>query len=150
MSNVVRLPVEPDALEYSYVTGPDVVRVWALVGPHVVMALDDTLTEKEVYESIMERSAEMWIVHGRESGVPVATLVARPNQRGERRVLEVLTVGGSGFGEWSEVLQSILQRRMRELECEAMRAWCRRGMAKWLRALGWKERQVVMEWTNGR
>ena len=129
----------------SYVPAEYIDQIWPKVFEMVASACDMTLTPNNVYDSVKENRAVLWLVLDK-SGAIVATLVTQCRQKAGNSWLEVLTMGGRDFQAWSPVMQAVLQDTSERNGCDLMRAHCRRGVAKWLKSLGWREKQVVMEY----
>ena len=151
MNKVIKMPTpaEPPAFELSYVHGPSIANIWPVFAPMLAPALEDVTTLQDVFEQIYNGHAVLWVVC-QDGAEPKAVLVARKRANGpEETALEVVATGGSAFSEWSPMVQEALERIMRDTGCSLMRATCRRGMAKWLKDLNWRERYIVMEWRDG-
>lgn len=134
----------PQMFHVEHVASENVRDVWAYIYQDVARACDDTLTPEEVLDALSSKRATLWLIF--EGEHIIASLVTQARIRNGNTRLEVLTVGGSKFNEWAPIMQDILQ----DMDYPKMRAYCRRGMAKWLKQLGWREVQVVMEYENGR
>lgn len=123
--------------------------IWKQVLPHIESACDDTVTPDEILRWIQSGQASLWVVVDADGEIE-ASCVHRVCDDGGRRWLDVVTVGGKNFKRWSRELQRALEAAVTGNGCEGMQAECRRGMAKWLAGLGWREHQVRMRWPNGR
>ena len=138
MSQLQTADVPRGTLEIGYVFGPDVEAVWPQVFEQVAAA--------EIFQGVHDKKAVLWIVH-RETDI-VAAAVTQASDHAGARIYHVLALGGSRFADWSERLQDAFVAHSRQRECEMMRCHARRGMAKWLKRLGWRERQVTMEYRD--
>lgn len=127
----------------SYVQGQDVDLVWPELFPMLEPACDETITPRDLYEMIAGGTALAWIMSD-DDGI-MAACVTRVLEKGGNVWLDVVALGGRDWDRWGATLHVELERYARESGCAAMTAHVRRGLTKWLRPLGWRERQVHME-----
>lgn len=138
-----------DKLDLACVHGPLIDRFWAELFPLVVDACDETLTTRDVYAAIHDDNAIAWLILDADESIKAAA-VTQVLENDAHRWMVVLTLGGQDFAKWSQALQAEFEQYAAETGCQFIRAQCRRGMAKWLKRLGWRERIVTMEWRDGR
>jgi len=135
-------------MNMSYIIGPDIALVWPRVKDMIERACDITLTPGDVYESIANRTTCLWLLT--EDEQTIAAMTTQTKEHDGHRWVEVMTIGGERFAEWSGDLQGALERYCKQEGADSIRTVCRGGMAKWLKTLGWKQKQIIMEWTDGR
>ena len=124
---------QDDDITIAYLTGQDAIMHW-----------DGTVDAEHILQAIIEKRALAWVVSDAEQ--VLAVLVTRIAHHPTKSVLEVVTMGGEQFWRWAEVMQEQLAayRKANDLEC--LRAYCRPGLSKWLRLLGWRIKQEVLEY----
>lgn len=130
-----------------YVERDAVPDIWPRVFQHVASACDETLTPRDIYDRLMGNQARMFVVEGADDYL--ATCVTWVKEARGNRWLEVVTIGaddGRGFDDWCEDLQHVLEVSMEFNGCNFMRCYARPGLARKLRPLGWRQRQVTTEW----
>lgn len=141
--SAVKLP-EEKPIEVRYVGSETIDQVWNDVFHMVEPACDETITPRDVYDMICENKALVWLLL--EDGEPLAAAVTRQHARHGNTWLDVITVGGRDWHKWAPVLQFELERHAEAIGVDAITAHVRRGLTKWLARLGWRERQVHMEY----
>lgn len=131
--------------EIRYIHGPDVAAAWRDVHGMVATACDETLTARDVYERVEAGDGVLWVVVDGD-GEPVAVASTCVHEKGGHRWLDVMTIGGSDWAGWATELNAAFESYARNHECDAITAHVRRGLERWLARLGWRVRQVHMEY----
>lgn len=140
-----RMPVLADVdLRLTYAIGEDIDEVWSALFGMLEPACDETITPRDAYTSIRERKALAWIISDAEE--IIAAAVTREDERDDHRWLNVVLLGGRDWHLWAPMLHAEFTRHARARGCEAVTAHVRRGLSKWLARLGWRERQIHMEY----
>lgn len=130
-----------------YVQPPHLDVVWPIVERDIARACDETISPADIREWLDASRAMLWMVTLSETDDYVACAVTRRHEKDGRAWLEVVTLGGRDFAGWSGDLQATLEDTARRNDCAAIVVHVRRGLAKWLRDLGYRERAVLMEYT---
>ena len=141
--NVVRLPTASD-VDIRYIRAEDIEDMWPTLYLLVRSACDETLTTRDLYELLTGGQAVAWLVL--EEGAPSAAAIVRVQEKDGNRWLDVMVIGGKGWARWARPLNAAFVRYAHQMNCAAITAHVRRGMEKWLKALDWRVRQVLMEY----
>lgn len=148
--DVIRLPVqEPpstpiEPIEITYHIGGGLENVWQDFYPFIAQACDETLRSRDIFELVSEGKALLWIVRD-PSGV-IAIASTRRIEKHGNTWLDVMTIGGKDWKRWAPTLNEQFIHYAKGNECDAITAHVRRGLKRWLEALGWRERQIHMEY----
>ena len=132
-----------------YVLAQDLPDVWPFVYESLARACDRTMAPIDIYRAVEAKQAVLWLVLTSDRCI-AASLVTRMQEKGSDRWMEVLAMGGENFKGWAQAMQKVLEDTLHNNGGSVMRAYCKRGVARMLKPLGWKERQVIMEWNHGR
>lgn len=108
----------------------------------------DSITEDEILHGLMTGRMQLWAVHKGEE--VIAGLVLQTIERECGRALFIVVMAGRDFAEWSPKVNGLLQDYADLLGAYTIEAMCREGIAKWLKALGWKRKAIKMELRHGR
>lgn len=120
-------------------------RMWLFAEPYIKRALDHAAGEincDDLRKSCMERDVQLWLVACGERIVGAATteIVQYPH----RKHCRIITVAGSEFKKWVELLNLTLEKWAVEQECDAMESHVRRGMVPVMAELGYKHLHSVV------
>lgn len=144
MAEVIRMPDVADTIDLRYIQGEAVDAIWSEMFSMVEPACDETLTPRDLYQMLAENKALGWVMS--EDDEILACAVTRVRERHGNRWLDVMAIGGRDWDKWAGLLNTELERYGRQTECHAVSAHVRRGLEKWLGRLGWRVRQVHMEY----
>lgn len=137
-----------DDVEFSSVT---VIEEINYVWPEVVDLIErglrhgqgDGTTSETLRHRVMTGDMLMWTVHKDSEVLGVVILSMNTHATGKKLFVEMLA--GHNPEEWQDQLIDLL-RDFRDITgAMCIEASCRKGMVKRLRALGWREKAVVME-----
>lgn len=140
----IRLPDPSDTIDLRYVQGDDIDAIWSHVFAMIEPACDETLTPSDLYDMLVENKAIAWLLF--EDDKPLACAVTSVRERHGNKWLDVMTIGGRDWAKWAPMLNVELERYARQVGCDAVTAHVKRGLEKWLHRLGWRVRQVHMEY----
>lgn len=133
--------VYPDALEF----------VWPQIEPKVLKSLEhgagDSLSIEKIKTAILSGDMELWAVH--EDRDVSAGIILQALQRDKGIALYVVLVAGEGWTKSASQVNQKLKEYAQEIGAYTVEATCRKGMARWLEELGWKEKAILMEMNNG-
>lgn len=105
---------------------------------HGLCVIDATHLE----DLVLERNAQAWAVMEGLDMVAVAATEVRGFPL--YRALNIYALEGSRFDEWSPLLDSKFKKFARLMSCDVIECYVRKGLAKKLRSLGYKEATVVV------
>lgn len=140
----IKMPEPDDQLEIVYLLREDIDSVWSCLFGLIEPACDETITPRDVYEMLHEGKALAWLIF--EDGEPLAAAVTRQHERHGNLWLDVLTIGGADWHKWAPMLHAAFVEHARNIGCDTIMAHVRRGLEKWLARLGWRVKQVHMEY----
>ncbi len=152
MNSKATEPARQSEIAVEHIDATQIGLMWSSIYQAVAASCGMTLWPCDVYAAISKGKALAWVVI--EDGELVACAVTQGREKGGAKWLEVVTLGrmpdapADGFARWGAALQARLELYMRDRGHEAMRAHCRRGLKEWLAPMGWRERQIVMEWRD--
>ena len=130
-------------IEIQYLTRDAIDDAWPEIFSMIERACDHTLTPRDIYQALQDGGALAWVVV--RDGEIIAAATTREHKRHGNVWLDVATLGGEDWHEWGPQLSSELARHAQSIGADAIVAHVRRGLAKWMKEIGWRERQVHME-----
>lgn len=119
--------------------------MWHYAEPYVKRALDHTsgeLSHDDIKRLCVERDVQLWLVsHGnRAVGAVTTEIVVYPH----RKHCRVITLAGSQFAEWINLVDKTLADWALEQGCDALEAHVRRGFVPKLADIGYKHKHSVV------
>jgi len=126
--------------------------VWREVAPMVERGLrhgaGDSTSPAELRAAIATGKMELWAVA--DGGDIVAIVVLRVVSRVKGVALLVSLVAGRDFDSWGQMISDLVADYAELIGAYTVEATARKGMAKWLAQMGWRQKAIVMELDNGR
>lgn len=130
----------------TYVTGipsKDVPKTWPLVRKFIESGLVEGGNPDRLFERIMRRECALWVAKANEN--IIAACVTENVIKDNRKVCNVISIGGVGMDQWLGDLATIEAWALSN-DCVAMRfEECRSGWAKILSSRGYRTKLVVVE-----
>lgn len=119
--------------------------MWHYAEPYIKRALDHAAGElmpDDLKQMCMERDAQLWLVSrdNRVVGAATTEIVRYPHKKHCR----VITVAGSEFAEWIELIDKALCDWAASCGCDAMEAHVRKGFVQKLAPIGYKHLHSVV------
>lgn len=143
---------QPD-IEWHYalasVDGPMPDSLWQRLEPKIARAMEvgGPWNADDIRAEIEHGEAWMLVVHDPDDpAYVVAGVVCMPEQWRDRKVLTVIAAAGVDFEGWIADVQKALEFHVKRTKCDAIRAICRPGMAKWLQNIGYRQVAHIMEY----
>lgn len=133
----------------SHVQPEAVDSVWMQLRPMIQKALrtgqGDQTTEGYLLAGIKSGNLLLWAVH---DGKIYAVMILDILQHPAKKVLFVVLIAGEQREKWADKLENSLVEFSRIIGAESIEASCRAGLAKYLGKRGWKQKAVIMEYTQ--
>lgn len=122
-----------------------VASMWHYAEPYVKRALDHTsgeLRHGDFLKACCAQDIQLWLIsHGDRVVAAVTTeIVVYPH----RKHCRVITLAGSGFAEWIELVVNTLDDFAASMGCDAMEAHVRKGLVPKLAPFGYKHKHSVV------
>lgn len=125
----------------------DIDRVWPEIEEFLDFAEERShgaLTAENIRDAVRERDMQAMVaVDERDDIIGVAITELRVSLSG-MRVLHIVALGGKRWNEWQEEGDRVLREWARSVEAPVVQLLGRRGWARQLAPLGWKEDAVMM------
>lgn len=141
--------IEQSSPEVRQVLPADARHVWPIVEPFIDRALrrgqGDESTPEHQLARIEAGLAQLWVVTSEDAvkAVVVLSIV----ETDAARKLNVDILAGSDMDTWEDYVERLLLEFMDITGAACIEASCRPGLAKRLKARGWRRKAVVMELT---
>jgi len=125
---------------------PDMIQdVWPIARPLVEKALDHSegqMLSTDTLRMILNNKQQLWV--GFEEEELFTAVVTEPIHYPRHKVLRIITFAtqtGYGMDHWYDTIVDTLSRFGRAIDCNALEAWCRKGLA---RKLDWEHNYTVI------
>lgn len=121
--------------------------MWHYAIPYVKRALDYTsgeLDHEDFKTLCLNRDVQLWLVNNVASGRVVAAVTTEIVSYPRRKHCRVITLGGSGFAEWIELVDKTLVEFARSMECSALETYVRRGLVPKLAPLNYLHKHSIL------
>ena len=129
-----------------HLVDPDQVQdIWPLARPLVEKALahsEGQMLSSDSLRMILNNRQQLWV--GFEEGELFTAVLTEPISYPRHNVLRIITFAtqtGYGMDHWYDTIVNTLSAYGRTLECTALEAWCRKGLA---RKLDWEHNYTVI------
>lgn len=119
---------------------------WEFVQQYVDAALDHANGEiraEDVYKQLLAEKMFLFVV-GRPLLCGAAT--CEVVQYAQKRVIRVVTLGGADFEDWKAQLHKSLTEWAKRIDADGIEAYVRKGMAKVLNELGYRQIYIGVYW----
>lgn len=103
----------------------------------------DGTTEVEMRVGVKAGQMNMWAIHDDEELYAAVVLSVTQHSTGRKVFVELLA--GTSMDDWIEELVKMLMDYRDLVGAMCIEASCRRGLAKYLKGMGWKTKAIIME-----
>lgn len=117
---------------------------WATVSPLLEKALEHNnqeMTLADVAENIVNDRAQLWVVI--QNNIPRAMSVTEIVTFPRKKVCRIVLLGGVSFEEWKHILVDLENWALMH-GCIELDAYCRPGMARKAKTMGFEQSSIVM------
>ena len=124
-----------------YVAPEDIDRIWFGVEDYLQRALDRNDGEylvSDYYNLIAEGKNQLWIMYG---GDIKAAIVTEVYQTPQKRIFDIILLGGDNMSEWIEPLEEQMTKEAISQKCDLIKITGRRG---WAKMNGFEEKHTIM------
>lgn len=136
--------MESSVTELFRVLPETMVLSWGVIAPMLEKAIEHNhqeLTLVDVANMIVEEKSQLWvIIHNRQ---PKAACVTEIIQYPRKKVCRIVLLGGTSFEEWKDILIDLENWALMN-GCIELDAYCRPGMARKAKVMGFEEGAIVM------
>ena len=129
-----------------HLVNPDTVQdIWPVARPLVEKALahsEGQMLSSDALRMILNNKQQLWVGFEQESiFTAVVTEVINYPRHKILRIITFATQTGYGMDHWYDTIVNTLSKFGRDLGCNALEAWCRKGLA---RKLDWEHNYTVI------
>ncbi len=135
--------------QLTYAQGPGVLVMWDRILPFVEKINERDITWKtdDILEMIMGNKAVAWLVSDGDD-LKAVVITRNVEYRMTGKFIEVMMTAGEDFKGWIGMVMEALKRYVSQEDALGLRAFCRPGMAKWLKGEEWNQLNIIMEWKS--
>lgn len=117
---------------------------WGVIAPMLEKAIEHNhqeMTLVDVADAIVSEKSQLWVAV--QNDIPRGAFVTEIVNYPRKKVCRIVLLGGVSFEEWKHLLVDLENWALMN-GCIDLDAYCRPGMAKKTKALGFEESAVVV------
>ncbi len=141
------VPVPVAGVEIQYVPRDRVRPVWDAILPQVERALargmGDGTKPQYLLDAILQEHAQLWVARDEHELLAGIVISVKIHAACDKLVVQV--VAGKDMKRWMPLLLQHLEEMRKLTGTKCVEAFCRPGIAKYLKQLGCKQKAIVME-----
>lgn len=123
-----------------------VLKVWRFAEPYIKKALEHTfgeLSHEDIMRMVVARDAQLWMISRSDKrivGAGTTQIINYP----QKRACRIVTLAGSEFDEWKEEAHAVIEVWAKDMGCQCMENYVRKGFIPKLKEMGYKHRYSVL------